>query len=49
MTPTGLALRAPARMDCGPLLGLFEQLLPDAAMRQAVWWDTPRRLFGFNA
>lgn len=42
-------LRAPARIDYGPLLALFEQLLPDAQARQAVWWDTPRRLFGFGA
>ncbi len=42
-------LRAPARIDYGPLLALFEQLLPHAEARQAVWWDTPRRLFGFGA
>ena len=42
-------LRAPARIDYGPLLALVEQLLPDAEARQAVWWDTPRRLFGFGA
>jgi predicted TIM-barrel fold metal-dependent hydrolase len=40
-------LRAPARIDYGPLLALFEQLLPDADARQAVLWDTPMRLFGF--
>jgi predicted TIM-barrel fold metal-dependent hydrolase len=42
-------LRAPARIDYGPLLALFEQLLPDAHARQAVMWDTPHRLFGFAA
>ncbi len=41
-------LRAPARIDYGPLLALFERLVPDPAARQAVWWDTPRRLFGFS-
>lgn len=41
-------LRAPARIDYGPLLSLFDQLLPDPAARQAVMWDTPRRLFGFG-
>lgn len=41
-------LRAPARIDYGPLLVLLEQLLPDAASRQAVLWDTPLRLFGFD-
>lgn len=41
-------LRAPARIDYGPLMTLFEQLLPDPAARQTVLWDTPRRLFGFG-
>jgi predicted TIM-barrel fold metal-dependent hydrolase len=41
-------LRAPARIDYGPLLALFEQLVPDAAARQAIGWDTPGRLFGFG-
>ncbi len=41
-------LRAPARIDYGPLLTLLEQWLPNAADRQAVLWDTPRRLFGFG-
>ncbi len=40
-------LRAPERIDYGPLLLLLERLLPDAEARRAVWWDTPRRLFGF--
>ena len=42
-------LRAPERIDYGPLLLLLEALLPDAADRRAVLWDTPRRLFGFGA
>jgi predicted TIM-barrel fold metal-dependent hydrolase len=42
-------LRAPARIDYAPLLALFEQLLPDPAARRAMWWETPRRLFGFGA
>lgn len=41
-------LRAPTRIDYGPLMTLFTQLLPDAAARQSVLWDTPRRLFGFE-
>jgi predicted TIM-barrel fold metal-dependent hydrolase len=41
-------LRAPARIDYGPLMTLFAQLLPDAADRQSVLCDTPRRLFGFE-
>lgn len=40
-------LRAPARIDYGPLLNLFEQMVPDAAAQQAICWDTPRRLLGF--
>jgi predicted TIM-barrel fold metal-dependent hydrolase len=41
-------LRAPARIDYGPLLALFEQQVPDAAARRAMLWDTPKRLFGFD-
>lgn len=40
-------LRAPARIDYGPLLDLLAQQVPDAAARRAILWDTPRRLFGF--
>lgn len=42
-------LRAPARIDYGTLLALAERLLPDAAERRTICWDTPRRLFGFGA
>ncbi|KQP23071.1 amidohydrolase [Pseudorhodoferax sp. Leaf267] len=42
-------LRAPSRIDYGPLRALLVQHLPDAADRQAVEWETPRRLFGFDA
>ena len=42
-------LRAPARIDYGPLLALFERLVPDEASRRAIWWETPMRLFGFGA
>ena len=41
-------LRAPERLDYGPLLNLFEQIVPDAATRRQIQWDTPRRLFGFD-
>jgi predicted TIM-barrel fold metal-dependent hydrolase len=41
-------LKAPARIDYGPLLALFEQLVPDAAMRQKIQFETPKRLFGFE-
>lgn len=40
-------LRARERMDYGPLLTLFHDLVPDADVRRAILWDTPRRLFGF--
>lgn len=41
-------LRAPERIDFGPLLTLVEQLVPRPADRRALLWDTPRRLFGFG-
>ena len=41
-------LRAPERIDYGPLLTLFEQLVPDAVARQAILCETPRRLFCFG-
>ncbi|MEY4295807.1 MAG: hypothetical protein RLY82_1495 [Pseudomonadota bacterium] len=40
-------LKAPARIDYGPLLTLFEELVPDATARHAIQWETPKRLFGF--
>ncbi|MHB9836971.1 amidohydrolase family protein [Paraburkholderia terrae] len=41
-------LRAPERLDYGPLLTLFEQIVPDAETRHQIQWETPRRLFGFD-
>lgn len=41
-------LKAPARIDYGPLLALFEQLVPNAATRQKIQFETPKRLFGFE-
>jgi len=40
-------LKAPARIDYGPLITLFEQLVPDTAARHTIQWETPKRLFGF--
>ncbi|WP_138470614.1 amidohydrolase [Poseidonocella sp. HB161398] len=40
-------LRAPSRVDYGPLLDLFESLVPDRALQQQILWDNPRRIFGF--
>jgi predicted TIM-barrel fold metal-dependent hydrolase len=42
-------LRAPSRIDYGVLLDLAAQLMPDAAVRRRVMWETPRALFGFGA
>lgn len=41
-------LRAPQRLDYGPLLQLFAQTVPDEAMRHDILWRTPLRLFGFG-
>lgn len=41
-------LRAPERIDYGPLLTLAQTLLPDPAVRRHVMWETPCRLFGFG-
>jgi predicted TIM-barrel fold metal-dependent hydrolase len=41
-------LRAPQRLDLGPLLRHVERLLPDAADRRKLFWDTPRRWLGFE-
>ena len=41
-------LRAPQRVDYGPLLSLAEELFPSATDRRKLLWNTPRRLFGFG-
>jgi predicted TIM-barrel fold metal-dependent hydrolase len=41
-------LRAPQRQDYGPLVELAGALFPDAAERRKLFWDTPKRLFGFG-
>jgi len=41
-------LRAPERVDYGPLLRFAERLLPGASDRRKVLWDTPRRILGFT-
>jgi predicted TIM-barrel fold metal-dependent hydrolase len=40
-------LRTPVRIDYGPLLALVEELVPDAAARRQILWDTPCKEFGF--
>ncbi len=42
-------LRAPERLDYGPLLSVVDRLFPDAQDRAKLLWQTPRRLFGFGA
>lgn len=42
-------LRAPERIDYGTLLRLVERQFPDAADRRKLLWETPCRLFGFDA
>jgi predicted TIM-barrel fold metal-dependent hydrolase len=41
-------LKAPERLDYGPLLRFFERLMPDETDRKKVLWETPKRIFGFN-
>lgn len=41
-------LKAPYRLDYGPLLQLFAQMVPDAVDQQKILWTTPKRLFGFS-
>ena len=41
-------LRAPERQDYGPLVAFAERLFPDAAERRKLFYETPRRLFGFE-
>ncbi len=40
-------LRAPSRLDYGPLLQLFAAAVPDSLARRKILWETPMRLFGF--
>jgi predicted TIM-barrel fold metal-dependent hydrolase len=40
-------LKAPRRLDYGPLLQQFAQAVPDAATRHQMLWSTPLKLFNF--
>jgi predicted TIM-barrel fold metal-dependent hydrolase len=42
-------LKAPQRLDVGPMLRQVEVLLPDPADRARLWWETPRKWLGFAA
>jgi predicted TIM-barrel fold metal-dependent hydrolase len=41
-------LRAPERVDVGPMLKLVERLFPRAEDRRTLFFDTPARLYGFG-
>ena len=41
-------LRATQHLDVGPILRQVQALLPDAAARRQLLWDTPRRWLGFD-
>lgn len=41
-------LKAPQRLDYGPLLQLFAAAVPNAQDRLKILWGTPLRLFGFG-
>jgi predicted TIM-barrel fold metal-dependent hydrolase len=41
-------LRAPQRLDVGPLVRAAERLLPDARERGKLWWETPARWLKFS-
>jgi predicted TIM-barrel fold metal-dependent hydrolase len=40
-------LRAPERLDIGPLLRLIGCLVPHAESRRKILWETPKRWLGF--
>lgn len=40
-------LKAPQRLDLGPLLRFVERLLPNERDRRKLFWDTPRCWLGF--
>lgn len=42
-------LKSPTHLDVGPLMRQLERLVPDAAERRRIWWDTPRRWLGLQA
>ncbi|MBP1090338.1 amidohydrolase family protein [Bradyrhizobium diazoefficiens] len=41
-------LRAPERLDYGPLLAVLTQLFPDPGDQHRLLWRTPARLLGFD-
>jgi predicted TIM-barrel fold metal-dependent hydrolase len=42
-------LKSPVRLDVGPLLRQLEQMVPAAADRRRICWDTPHRWFGWSS
>ena len=41
-------LRAPERLDYGPLLAILPRLFPDTGDQERLLWRTPARLLGFD-
>jgi predicted TIM-barrel fold metal-dependent hydrolase len=41
-------VKATERIDYGPLLKLFESLVPDPQHRRKIFWEAPCRWFGFG-
>jgi len=42
-------LRSPVRLDVGPLVLQLERFVPQEEDQRRIWWDTPRRWFGWTA
>ena len=42
-------LRAPERLDYGPLLAILPRLFPDTGDQERLLWRTPARLLGFDS
>lgn len=42
-------VRAPRRVDYGPVRNLLDRWVSDAASRERILWDNPKRWFGFGA
>ncbi len=42
-------VRAPRRVDYGPVRTLLDRWVSDAALRRRILWDNPARWFGFTA
>lgn len=41
-------VRTGHRLDYGPVVAALQRWVPDEAVRHAILWETPRRVFGFG-